>query len=108
LPTTTTKIKRVAAAIAPVKPERHHLDKRAHMIAAVADGASDDELLSTAEMAVWFGTTEQWFEKARRGGYGPPYVKVGSQTIRYSRAKARMWLESRTRRSTAQYRKVKA
>jgi hypothetical protein len=58
----------------------------------------------TAQMAVWFGITTQWFEKARQGGYGPPYTQISRQIIRYSRGEARAWLQSRTRRSTAEYR----
>ena len=98
------KTKRVAAATVEPVPQNFHFDKRAHLIAAAAAEADGDVLLTTAQMAVWFGLTEQWFEKARRGGYGPPYVRVGSQTIRYSRAKTRVWLESRASKSTAEYR----
>jgi hypothetical protein len=108
LPTTKLKTRpRATATVTPV-PQRHHLDKRARAILIAAANADGDELLTTIEMAAWFGTTPQFLEKARKGGYGPPYIQVGSQMIRYSRAKARAWLESRARRSTADYRKVKA
>jgi hypothetical protein len=98
------KRKRVAAAIAPAKPERHHLDKRAHAILAAAADADDEDQMTTAETAAWLGVSKQWLEKARQCGYGPPFTQISKQIIRYSRAMCRAWLLTRTRRSTAEYR----
>ena len=44
---------------------KHHLDRRAHQIAAVDQGGSGDDLLTTAEVAQWFGVSEAWLAIGR-------------------------------------------
>jgi predicted DNA-binding transcriptional regulator AlpA len=80
-----------------------HLDKRAATLAAVP--GSDDELLSTAETAVWLGVSVQWLEigRSKNYAYGPPFEKLGAKLIRYRRDKVRAWLDSRTFNCTSEY-----
>jgi hypothetical protein len=82
-------------------PQRHHIDRRADAIAAVP--GSDDELLTTQEMAIWFGVSCQWLEIGRHAGWGPPFERLGPRTIRYRRGKARTWLDQRSHMHTAEY-----
>jgi hypothetical protein len=78
---------------------RHHLDKRAHEL--IADGAGDDDdLLTSTELAEWFGVSIQWVEIARHKGPGPPWVALSTRRIRYHRSAVLGWLTSRARRST--------
>lgn len=94
------KTKRVAAAtVAPV-PQNFHFDKRISSILAAAADASDDDQMTTVEVAMWLGVSPQWLEKGRQLGYGPPYIQLSKQIIRYSRAEVRAWLLARTRRRT--------
>jgi hypothetical protein len=82
-------------------PKKHHIDKRA---AHIASGAGDDDdLLSTIEMAAWFGVSTQWLEIGRHKGYGPPFERLGPKIIRYRRGKARAYLDSRTYSRTSEY-----
>lgn len=83
-------------------PSTHHLDRRAANIAA-QDG-DDDDLLTTRELANWFSVSEQWVQIGRVKKYGPPYEKLGPKVIRYRRGRVRQWLNTRTCRSTADYR----
>ena len=80
---------------------RLHLDKRAHTLAAAP--GSDDELLTTTQMAAWLSVSTQWLEIGRHKGYGPPFERLGPQLIRYQRGKVRRWLNSRSHQSTAEY-----
>jgi hypothetical protein len=84
-------------------PTKHHLDKRAAAIAAVA--GDDDDLLSTREEADWLGVSTQWLEIGRSRGYGPPFERLGPKTIKYRRGKTRKWLDERSYTSTTEYTK---
>ena len=86
-------------------PGTHHLDRRAGQLTEVGAG-NNDELLSTKELANWFGVSLQWLEIGRHRGYGPPFLRVGPQRIRYRRADVLAWLVERTHTSTAEYRKA--
>ena len=78
-------------------PRTFHLDRRvASIIAAEVDG-DDNDLLSTSEVAEWFGTSEQWLELGRCKDYGPPFIKLGPKRVRYRRCDVVAWLLSRTR-----------
>jgi len=84
--------------------DRLHLDKRAEAIAvAVPPEASDDDLLTTLQVANWFGVSTQWLEIGRVKNYGPPWLRVAPQMIRYNRGALREWLKQRAYRSTADY-----
>jgi hypothetical protein len=38
-------------------PKKHHLDRRTKQIVAVDNGNEDDDLLSTEQVAEWFGVS---------------------------------------------------
>jgi predicted DNA-binding transcriptional regulator AlpA len=83
--------------------KKHHLDRRADAIAAVESDAADDQLLTSQEVAVWFGVSTQWLEIGRSKGYGPKFTRIGPHTLRYRRSDCRKYLKSRTFASTAEY-----
>jgi predicted DNA-binding transcriptional regulator AlpA len=87
----------------PAAPRHHHLDRRAHQILA-ADNGADDELLTTQQVAQWFGVSEQWLEIGRSRGYGPSFVMLAARTIRYRRSDCREYLAARVYSNTAEYR----
>jgi predicted DNA-binding transcriptional regulator AlpA len=75
---------------------RHHLDRRIDQISSSPCAAgSDDDLLTTKEMARWLGVSVQWLETGRMKGWGPPFLKLGPKMIRYHRGSGRQWLQSR-------------
>jgi hypothetical protein len=82
---------------------RHHIDAHANEIIAAGVG-SDDDLLATREMAAWFRKSKQWFEIGRSKGYGPPFIRLAPQVIRYRRGAVKAWLLERQHASTAEYR----
>ena len=81
----------------------HHLDRRAHQIIEQGVDGNPDDLLDTKEMAAWFGNSPQWFEIGRSRGYGPPFIRLGSRSVRYQRKFALRWLESRIHACTSEY-----
>ena len=85
-------------------PPHHQIDCRADAIAAKGEGHPDD-LLTTRQMAEWFCLSVQWFEIGRSKGWGPPFLRLAPQVIRYHRGTARTWLLDRLYRSTAEYQK---
>lgn len=109
MPAGKTKAKSKLLATAAPRVRRHHLDRRADQIAAVAPGA-DDELLNTTAVAVWLGCSTQWLEigrsKGPTGGYGPRFTRVSERCIRYKRGDVLAWLKKRTFNSTAEYSKA--
>ncbi len=95
--------KSTVVALPGVDPGRkHHFDKRADQIIEAGAG-DDDDLLSTIQVAAWFGVSKQWLEIGRHEGYGPPFVRVGPNRIRYRRGDVRRWLLTRVHRSTSEY-----
>jgi predicted DNA-binding transcriptional regulator AlpA len=84
-------------------PQRFHLDKRAHTLAATVDADNADELLTTAGVATWLGVSPSWLELGRHRGYGPPFERLGPRTVRYQRGRVRAWLDERSHRSTSEY-----
>jgi hypothetical protein len=50
-----------------------------------AEGGSDD-LLTTQELAVWFGTATGIWDSARCYGKGPPFIRISPGVIRYRRS----------------------
>jgi hypothetical protein len=92
----------------PVKaaPKQHHIDKRADALIGVS--GDDDDLLTTREIAEWFGVSEQWLEIGRSKGYGPPFLRMSERCIRYRRGNAREYLRKRTFASTAAYARRKS
>jgi predicted DNA-binding transcriptional regulator AlpA len=60
-------------------------------------------LLVTKQLAEWLGVSVPWLEIGRSRGYGPPYTKLGSKSIRYRVGDVLKWLEERSYKSTAEY-----
>ena len=98
--------KKLARATLPVPvPTKFHLDRRASVILAASAGADhDDQLLSTAQTALWLGCSTQWLEIGRSKGYGPPFDRISPRMVRYRRNLVRAWLNQRTHTSTEDYR----
>jgi hypothetical protein len=83
------------------KPRRrapkHHLDQRADMI--IAQGAidgDDDLLLTTPQVALWFGVSIQFLEIGRSQNYGPPFVTLAPRVVRYRKDEVNKWLRERS------------
>jgi hypothetical protein len=68
--------------IPPDTDRRLHLDRRAEVLVVTAPEAANDDLLTTQQVASWFGVTAHWVELARAGGYGPPFTRIAPQAIR--------------------------
>ena len=81
-----------------------HIDKRAQRLLAepISDG-SDDELLTTKQVAEWFLCSEQWLEIGRTKGYGPPFITLANRMVRYQRGGCREYLAARMHNSTKEY-----
>ncbi|WP_316205925.1 DNA-binding protein [Bradyrhizobium sp. SZCCHNR3058] len=88
-----------------MQPKFLLLDRRARQIAGVAIGADPDLLLTTKQMAEWFGVSTQWLEIGRSKNYGPPFRKIGRKTVRYHVGEVKAWLDARSHHSTAEYNK---
>lgn len=86
------------------EPQTHQLDRRADEIAARNPGDPDD-LLSTKETAAWLGVSVQFLEIGRSRGYGPKFVRLSPQVIKYRRKNILAWLDERLHQSTAEYSK---
>jgi predicted DNA-binding transcriptional regulator AlpA len=82
---------------------KFHFDKRIDSI--VNAPGDDDDLLTTSQVAVWFGVSVQWLDIGRSGAraYGPPFVRLGPNIVRYHRGKVREWLLARIHHSTREY-----
>jgi hypothetical protein len=87
----------------PDTERRLHLDKRAESLVAVVPEGSDDDLLTTIQVAGWFGVTPQWVELARAGGCGPPFERIAPQVVRYKRSAVIAWLKEREYKRTSDY-----
>jgi len=81
---------------------RHHIDRHANSIVEAGVG-DDDDLLATRDMVAWFRKSKQWFEIGRSKGYGPPFIRLSPQVIRYRRGDVKAWLAERQLRSTSEY-----
>jgi predicted DNA-binding transcriptional regulator AlpA len=86
-----------------VQPRRHHLDRHAEAIIEAAASGSDDDLLTTEEMAAWFRTSKEWLEIGRYKGYGPKFIKLAPQVVRYRRGDVKAWLLDRVHARTSEY-----
>ena len=64
---------------------------------------ADTDLLTTAELAAWLGVTKAWVELGRVKNFGPPYLRLSAQMIRYRRSEVKAWLQERSFRHTGQY-----
>jgi hypothetical protein len=74
----------------------YHLDCRAARLASQGAAAGDDDdLLSTAEVADWFGCSMLSLGVMRREGGGPPFVYILPGIARYRREAVVAWLRER-------------
>jgi predicted DNA-binding transcriptional regulator AlpA len=71
------------------------LDRRAQQIASIAIGADPDLLLDTRQTAEWLTVSVVWLEIGRSKGYGPPFRKLGTRSVRYRVGDVIAWLETR-------------
>lgn len=58
-------------------------------------------LLTEGETAELLGMTVSFLQARRIRGGGPPFVRVGSRTVRYNVADLEAWVEKQRRESTA-------
>jgi predicted DNA-binding transcriptional regulator AlpA len=78
-----------------IPPKFLLLDRRAQQIAGVAIGSDPDLLLDTRQMAEWLAVSVEWLEIGRSRGYGPPYRKLHTRSVRYRVGDVIAWLETR-------------
>ena len=84
-------------------PTTHYLDKRADSISAQIAALPDDALLSTADLACWLGVSIQFLTIGRSRGYGPTFVRLAPNSVRYRASAVRKWLDERTFARTAEF-----
>jgi predicted DNA-binding transcriptional regulator AlpA len=84
------------------KPGSMHIDKRAGWLAAEDGERSDEDVLTTAEVAAWLGVSRQFLEIARHKNTGPKYKQLSPRLVMYQRGDVRKWLRERTRLHTKQ------
>lgn len=65
-------------------------------------GRVTNVLLEPKEAAAVLTISLSWLAKARMRGDGPPFIKVGRRSIRYSEAGLQQWLKSRQCLSTTE------
>jgi hypothetical protein len=85
-------------------PAYHRLDRRADEL--IANGATDDsndDLLDTGTVARWLGMSKIWLQLGRSKNYGPPFIALSPQRIRYRRSDVVAWLRQRTFSHNDQY-----
>jgi predicted DNA-binding transcriptional regulator AlpA len=84
---------------------RHNLDRRALALIDQANAGTDDQLMTTPEVAVWLGVTDAWLEigRSKSKGYGPPYIRLSPRRVRYHRGTVKKWLAERAYQRTTQY-----
>jgi hypothetical protein len=73
----------------------HHIDRRAAVIAEFA--GDDDDLLTEREVAEWFGVSVVWLQIGRLRNYGPKFIRLIPNKIRYRRRACRAYLRGRAR-----------
>jgi hypothetical protein len=87
------------------RPKKFHLDKRIPSLRDAAAAGSDDELLTTEQLAELMSVSAIWLKKCRAEGIGPPHQVLGPRCVRYSRGAYRRWLQEREFASTAAFKK---
>jgi predicted DNA-binding transcriptional regulator AlpA len=64
-------------------------------------GTDFERLLTEKDVADLLQISGSWLAKARVGGYGPPFVKIG-KSVRYTETGILHWTRSRQRFSTSE------
>jgi hypothetical protein len=84
-----------------VKPQ---LANRISEVLASPDAeGGDDDLITTLNLANWFCVSPQWVELGRTKNYGPPFIRLGPQVVRYRRGTVKEWLAERQHSCTTEY-----
>jgi hypothetical protein len=95
---------RVVVGLPRINPATFHIDKRADALLAAPGGQGNaDDLLTTAQVADWFGVSAQWLETRRSKGDGPEFERLSPKVVRYRRCKCWAFLDACARRRTADY-----
>jgi predicted DNA-binding transcriptional regulator AlpA len=63
---------------------------------------SDRRLLTEREAARFLGMTVSFLRARRIRGGGPPFIRVGSRTVRYDVRDLEGWIEAQRRQSTSE------
>lgn len=71
-----------------------HLDRRVEQLASVS--LHPDEIVTTKQLAAWFGVSVGWCSRARRMGLGPPHIIDDDGIVRYRVGNVKEWLRTRT------------
>jgi hypothetical protein len=87
------------------RPGTMHIDKRAEKLLAEKTAHSDDDLLTTRELAAELGVSVQFLEIARHKGTGPSFVVLRRRLVAYRWGYVRGWLKDRTHKRTTEYTK---
>jgi hypothetical protein len=88
--------------------KHHHIDRRAADLLGEVEKAlppSDEDLLSTPEVAAWLRVSTQFLTIGRHRGYGPKFLRLSPRRCRYRRGDVKDWLRERVHQSTAEYAK---
>jgi hypothetical protein len=78
------------------------LDRRADQLLALFD-AEGSCARDTAEVAEMLSVSKEWLTIGRHQGYGPPFVRLSHNCVRYLDRDVNAWLDERRHRSTAEY-----
>jgi hypothetical protein len=77
------KIKAHPEATAAPPDKNLHIDKRLPGLLEDLAGGHPDELRDTVMTAAWLGVSTMFLIKGRMEGYGPKYIRVGANAVRY-------------------------
>jgi excisionase family DNA binding protein len=61
-----------------------------------------ERLMTSSEAAEYLQVSRSWLAKTRMRGDGPPFIKLGRRSVRYSQAALQQWMKSRQRLSTSE------
>lgn len=84
------------------KPKRHLLDRRAEELQEKFE-ANPDDFYDTTTLAKMTGTSKPFWEIGRHMGYGPKFIRLGPNTIRYAKSDVLAWLEERKHLCASEY-----
>jgi len=56
----------------------------------------DSPILTTEQVAAMLSLNRGWFDRARKGGYGPPFMQVTSRIVRYNKLTVLEWFAKHT------------
>lgn len=54
-----------------------------------------DDLLRTADVAVWISRSSGYLDQGRMRGYGPPFIRIG-RFVFYRRGDVQEWIKSQS------------